>query len=124
MKVENVIIALVLFVIATVVSFIVNGYKISVLTKKKRKKKTIIVELRYLELTSNLVYEKLLVPNVVFMVSLINAFIITLTFLVVTILPVPIIFQLVIGFALLFGLIYSIYGIYGKLLILKGYDKK
>ena len=53
-----------------------------------------------------------------------NAFIISFTVVVLYILDLFIIWQFLIGFILLVGLIYSIYEIYGNILVKKGYIKK
>ena len=48
------------------------------------------------------------------MFPLINSFIITLVTLILELINIPYIFKLIIGFVLLFGLIYALYEIYGK----------
>ncbi|MCR5787938.1 MAG: hypothetical protein K6G37_02520, partial [Bacilli bacterium] len=53
--------------------------------------------------------------------SLINGFIISVTVTVISNIKLHIAWQLLIGFALVFGLIYSVYEIYGRHLVKKGW---
>lgn len=56
-------------------------------------------------------------------IALINAFIIAFTCVAISIVEMKLMWQLLIGFVLLFALIYSIYEIYGRVLIKKGWGK-
>ena len=56
-------------------------------------------------------------------VALINAFIIAFTCVAISIVEMKLVWQLLIGFVLLFALIYSIYEIYGRTLLKKGWGK-
>ncbi len=56
-------------------------------------------------------------------VALINAFIISFTCVAITIFEMKLMWQLLIGFVLLFSLIYSIYEIYGRILVKKGWGR-
>ena len=60
---------------------------------------------------------------VFFMVSLIDAFIISFVFVVITIIPWDMGFSMLLGFVLLFGLIYALYEILGRVLVKKGWSK-
>jgi hypothetical protein len=93
---------------------------------KKPRKKDIkeIIEIKYLSITYGIVKEKILTKKFMFIISIIDAFIISSVFLVITLLPYGIFWQLLVGFAMLLGLIYSIYSILGRVLSKKGYDQK
>ena len=125
MNQENIIITCIAFVVISIVLFLYNGYKASILLNKKKKKykKSEITEVKYLSLTYGLKKEKLMLPKIILLISIVDAFIISIVFLVVTMLPWAIIWQLLVGFVLLLGLIYSIYGIIGKILVKKGYQE-
>ncbi len=56
-------------------------------------------------------------------IALINAFIIAFTCVAISIVEMKLVWQLLIGFVLLFSLIYSIYEIYGHILLKKGWGK-
>lgn len=122
----DLIIAAVAFVIISVFLYFFYLKKITVSKSKKKKKKEAreIIEIRYLVLTYNLNKEKLLKPSIILLISILDALIITGVFLVVVHIPYAIIWQLLTGFVLLLGLIYSIYNILGRILVKKGYDKK
>ena len=122
---ENFIIAGIAFIIVFTVLYALNDYKLKAIKKNKRKKgkEYTILELRFLALSNNLKMEKLLQKKFIIIISLINAFIITSVFLVIILLPWSIVWQLLLGFVLLLGLIYAFYGIMGAILKKKGYDK-
>ena len=52
--------------------------------------------------------------RMIIMISLINAFIISVVSSIVMLMPFAIMWQLIVAFALLFGLIYALYEIYGR----------
>ncbi len=83
-------------------------------TKKGKKKIKSIGELDYLvtkfKLDSNLINK----DKAIIWFSLINSFIISFTSCLIVLIPMKLIWQLLIAFALLFGLIYSLYEIYGR----------
>ncbi len=91
--------------------------------KKKNKKLEDFVGLSYLIPKFKLDINKMNLNYVFFMVSLINAFIISFVFMVVTIIPWNVGFSMLLGFVLLFGLIYALYEIYGRILVKKGWSK-
>ena len=91
--------------------------------KKKKKEAREIIEIRYLMITYNLKKEKLLTRNIILLISVIDAFIICSVFLVIGFIPYAIIWQLMVGFVLLLGLIYSIYNILGRILVKKGFGE-
>ena len=118
----NIIISVVAFVVITVFLYLSNLRKISK-KKKNKKKNNEIVEVRYLTITYNLQKEKLLQPKILFIISILDAFIICVVFLLVVLLPWKIYWQLLLGFVIMIGLIYSLYGILGKILEKRGYKK-
>ena len=91
--------------------------------KKKNKKLEDFVGLSYLIPKFKLDINKMNLNYVFFIVSLINAFIISFVFMVVTIIPWNVGFSMLLGFVLLFGLIYALYEIYGRILVKKGWSK-
>ena len=125
MKLENNIFAGIAFVLLTIFLYLWNSRKARIMLgkKKKKNKKYEIIEVKYLVLTYGLSKEKLLTPKIIFLTSIIDAFIIALVFLIVMLLPWKIYWQLLVGFVLLMGLIYSLYGILGKILVKKGYKE-
>ena len=91
--------------------------------KKKNKKLEDFVGLSYLIPKFKLDINKMNLNYVFFMVSLINAFIISFVFVVITIIPWDMGFSMLLGFVLLFGLIYALYEILGRGLVKKGWSK-
>ena len=127
MEKENLIISAIAFVIMIIFFYLRNLYKIGKLRKGKRKRKNKsyeIIEVKYLSITQNLDKDKLLNSKIMLLFSIVNALIIDFVFLVVITLKMPIIVKMLMGLLLFLGLIYSVYGILGKILIKRGYDKK
>lgn len=89
----------------------------------KKLKYTSIGELNYLLKKFNLDRKKLPVRKMLLNFSLLDAFIMAFTASFITSLPVNTVFQMLIGFVLLFALIYALYEIYGRHLV-KKYKKK
>lgn len=92
-------------------------------SKKKNKKLEEFVGLSYLIPKFKLDINKMDLNYVFFMVSLIDAFIISFVFVVITIIPWDMGFSMLLGFVLLFGLIYALYEILGRGLVKKGWSK-
>ena len=92
-------------------------------SKKKNKKLEEFVGLSYLIPKFKLDINKMDLNYVFFMVSLIDAFIISFVFLVISSIPWSIGFSMLLGFVLLFGLIYALYEILGRVLVKKGWSK-
>ena len=119
-----------LFIIVYLVDyFLINKRKLTLIknkgiTKKGKKKKIKnISEVDYLTAKFKLKENNLNLDSIIMVISLINAFIISLVSSIVMLLPFAIMWQLIIAFALLFGLIYSLYEIYGRHLKHKGEGK-
>ncbi len=122
---------IVLFVIVFVVDyFLINKRKLNLIknkgiTKKGKKKKIkSISEIDYISLKFKLDSKKLDMDKMIIVISLINAFIISIVSSVVMLMPFAIMWQLIVAFALLFGLIYALYEIYGRHLKHKEEKKK
>lgn len=85
--------------------------------KKKKKKKTEIMEVDYLVRKFGIPKEYLLNVRIFKKMAIINAFIISLVSTIIMFLPIHMSLQFLVGFALLFGLIYSLYEILGRSII-------
>ncbi|MBE6154671.1 MAG: hypothetical protein E7163_03780 [Firmicutes bacterium] len=127
---ESLLIFLTLFIIIFIVDyFFINKRKLKLLnnngTTKKGKKKKVknISEIDYLVAKFKLDKRKLNKENMILWISIINSFIISIVSSVIIMFPFKIMWQLLIAFVLLFGLIYSLYEIYGSYLKRKE-DKK
>ena len=110
-----------LFSIVFVVDyFLINKRKLNLIknkgvTKKgKRKKIKNISEVDYLSAKFKLDTKKLDMDKMIIVISIINAFIISIVSSVIMLMPFAIMWQMIIAFALLFGLIYALYEIYGR----------
>ena len=82
------------------------------------------MELNYLISKFKLDKNKILYKPVCLYCSLFNGFIISLTVTIISNIKLKMMWQLLIGFVLLFGLIYSVYELYGRHLVKKGWKKK
>ena len=112
---------IVLFMIVFVVDyFLINKRKLNLIknkgVNKKGKKRKIrnISEVDYLTTKFKLDSKKLNLDKMIVVISLINSFIISIVSSVVMLMPFAIMWQLIVAFALLFGLIYALYEIYGR----------
>ena len=114
-----IVIALVMIVFV-VDYFLINKRKLNLIknkgvTKKgKRKKIKNISEVDYLSAKFKLDTKKLDMDKMIIIISIINAFIISIVSSVIMLMPFAIMWQMIIAFALLFGLIYALYEIYGR----------
>lgn len=87
----------------------------------KKKKKVDIMEISYLAFKFKIEKTSLYKKSIILWISFLNAFIISLVSTVISSIPLKMGWQLLIGFVLLFGLIYAIYDIFGRILVKKGY---
>ncbi len=110
----NILFFLGLFLAIYVLTYCMNLYKL------KKKKQKNISELNYLILKFHLDKKKLKVRSMLIWFSIIDAFIISFVTTFITIIKLDTIWQILIGFVLLFVLIYAFYEIYGRHLINKG----
>ena len=95
-------------------------------TKKTAKKKEInkeIGEINYLVGKFDLDKKKINYKSAILWISIINAFIISLVSTVISAIPAHLIWQLAVGFVMIFALIYALYEIYGRILVKKGCKK-
>lgn len=117
-----------LFIIIFLVNyFLILKRGLNNISKKKKKKRNKTIEefvgLSYLVPKFKLDVDKMNLNYVFIWVSLINAFIITLVVIILYLIPWDMSFKLLLGFVLLFGLIYSLYEILGRHLVKKGWKK-
>lgn len=117
----SVYIFIVLFIVVFLVDyFLINKRKLTLIknkgvTKKGKKKKIKnISEIDYLNAKFKLKQKDLDMDKMIIIISLINAFIISIVSSVIMLMPFAIMWQMIIAFALLFGLIYALYEIYGR----------
>ena len=112
--------ALYLFVILMIIVFLVDYYLINkkrlylITNKGKNKKIKNIGELDYLIMKFKLDKKKINQNKAIFWIAIINSFIISSVSCVIMLIPLKLMWQMLIAFALLFALIYSIYEIYGR----------
>lgn len=128
MKDIDLIISIITFFIVFLLSYMFSMNKVNNILKNKKSKKSKKKEIKifgvtYLVLKFNLKKERLLTKKMILIISLLEAFIISTVFFVISFLPLNPIWQMLIGFMLLFGFIYSIFGIFGSILLKRGYDK-
>ena len=90
---------------------------------KKKDKLRDILELNYIITKFNLDKKKMPIKKCLLHFTLINALIISLTVTILSMLDIFIGWKFLIGFILLFGLIYAIYELYGNMCIKKGWKK-
>ena len=99
----------------------INGTK--KIKKKKKDKKIEVLEAKYLNIRYH-VSEKLLLTNkMLWIYAIINTIIMVSVFLIITLIKCNFVWQILLGFVLLMGLIYSLYEILGKILIRKENEK-
>ncbi len=98
---------------------VISGKK----TKKNKKKETTIMELEYLKNRFKLDLFKVDLDYCIKWFAFLNSFIISITSTIIMLIPWNMIFQLMIGFVLLMGLIYSLYELFGRHLVKKGWTR-
>jgi hypothetical protein len=112
MNLNSPIFILLFFAIIYIAIFIVNI--LMNLRKVKKKKYDNIGEMNYLINKFKLSKDKINYKKEIIFISLINSFIISSVGVFVTCLDIALPLQLLIGFILLFALIYAMYEIYGR----------
>ena len=117
MKLNSPLFILLFFLALYLIIFLINY----LLNKRKVKKKNYeaIGEMNYLVSKFKLDRKKINYQKEILYISLINSFIISSVGTFVTCLDIMIMLQLGIGFVLLFALIYALYEIYGRHLLMK-----
>lgn len=115
---------IIFFIVLMLVIFIIDYlFVMKRKLKSKKKKNKEIMEINYLITKFKLDKNKVLMKPMCLWCSLINGFIISLVVTVISNIKVYMMWQLLIGFVMLFALIYSIYEIYGRHLVRKGWKK-
>ena len=109
------------FGILLVISFLI--FIIMYLRNIKKNRPSKIGSINYLISKFNLDKKKLNYKFLAFIASITNAFIISFTCTVISILPLDLIWQMLIGFVMLFILIYLIYELIGRYCLKKGWKK-
>ena len=107
------------FVILLPKTKVMSGKKV----KKNKKKELTIMELEYLKNRFKLDLFKVDLDYCIKWFAFLNSFIIALTSTVIMFIPWHMIFQLMIGFVLLMGLIYALYELFGRHLVKKGWTR-
>ncbi len=99
-----------------------RGYKLIVKKKKKKRTKSLeeFIGISYLVLKYNVDLNKCNLNYLFLSLSFINAFIITIVFIIISMLSWNLSMSMLLGFVLLFGLIYAIYELLGRYLKKKG----
>lgn len=99
-----------------------RGYKLIVKKKKKKRTKNLeeFIGISYLVLKYNVDLNKCNLNYLFMSLSFINAFIITIVFIIISMLSWNLSMSMLLGFVLLFGLIYAIYELLGRYLKKKG----
>ncbi len=104
--------------------FVFIVYKILLSRKIKKNKEAEITEFSYLIPKFNLDKKQIKYARTTTEIALINAFIISFVATIISSIPVGLVYQLLIGFVMIFALIYSLYEIYGRHLAKKWGNKK
>ena len=110
---------LIIFCLLIILFYFYNLFKASQMLKNKKNRKNkdkYIFSVKYLMNKFKLKKENLLTKKMLFIYSVIDSFIITLVFMIISLIEIPFIIQLFMGFALLFALIYAIYELLGRYL--------
>lgn len=124
-------ISLIIGSITFILTFIVDYFvillpKYKVMAGKKtkiRKKEVNMMELQYLQARFQLDLFKVDLEYAIKWFAFINSFIIAFTSSVIILLPWNMIFQLMLGFVILLGLIYALYELLGRLFVKKGWKR-
>ena len=110
---------LIFFCLLVLIFYFYNLFIVLLLFKNKKNRKNkdkYIFSVKYLMNKFKLKKESLLTKKMLFIYSVIDSFIITLVFMIISLIEIPFIIQLFMGFALLFARIYAIYELLGRYL--------
>ncbi len=121
---ELLIIFSLIFLIVFIVYYMIlkNNYLKN--NKKKKKKKNDVTEILYLVSKFKLKKEDLINKKMFIIISLLNAFIISIVCTIIFLIDTPFYIRLIIGFVLLFALIYALYELLGRYLVKVGSDNE
>ena len=125
----------VLYVLVFLVDYLlINRRKYNAMFKKVKSKKSNKTstkkvankefgEINYLVGKFKLDKKKINYKSAILWISIINAFIISFVSTVISAIPAHMLWQLLVGFVLIFALIYALYEVYGRILVKKGWGK-
>ncbi len=91
--------------------------------KKTRKKEVTMMEMQYLQKKFKLDLFKVDLDYAIKWFAFINAFIISVTSTIIMMIPWNMLFQLMVGFVILLGLIYALYELLGRHFVKKGWQR-
>ena len=114
--------SLIIFSITFIVALLVYLVFINRRRLKKNKPK-LIMEISYLIGKFKLDEKKIVLKEMLNVTAVLNAFIIAFVGTLVAAVPLHIMWTMMIGFVLVFGMIYAVYEIYGRTLVKKGWQK-
>ena len=114
MTLENILFNLIFFMIVFLIIFLADFYVISKVKSKKKKIERMTSQDLYIIKKFDLDETRINLRQLNFHISIINAFIIAFVSTIVSITEFHIGVQLAISFVILFGLIYSLYELYGR----------
>ncbi len=114
MIIDNIFFNLIFYLISFLVVFLIDYFIINKEKKGRKKIEKMTSEGMFLIKRFDLDDKKINLTKLNFHIAIINAFIISTVTLIVCLTSLKIPFKLAIAFVLLFGLIYSIYEIYGR----------
>ena len=109
------IVCVIVFIVLSVVLYFYDMYMFNVMRKNKKNKKNkekYLFSVRYLMAKFKLPKELLIQNKMAFIYSLIDAFIITIVFMIIELIKLPFYIQILI----VFGLIYAMYELLGRYL--------
>lgn len=108
---------IILFVILFILLYFYYTFKMIQILNKKRNKKNkekFLFPVKYLSNKFKIDKNVLLTKKMILVYSLVDSFIMSLVIIIIELIPLPFGIQLLIGFILLFALIYSIYELLGR----------
>lgn len=108
---------IILFIVLFILLYFYYTFKmIQVLNKKRtrKNKEKFLFPVKYLSNKFKIDKNVLLTKKMVLIYSLVDSFIMSLVVIIIELIPLPFAIQLLIGFILLFALIYSIYELLGR----------
>ncbi len=123
---RTLIVCLIVFVILCIIFYFYDMFMFNVMRKNKKSKKNkekYLFSVRYLMAKFKLPKDLLIQNKMAFIYSLIDAFIITIVFMIIELINFPFYILIIIGFTLLFGLIYAMYEFLGRYLERKKNDE-
>ena len=124
MPIEEILLNVIFFLVVFLLVFIIDFYFISTKKEKKRRVDKLTSEADFIIKRYELDEKKVNLRKLNFHISIMNGFIISFVSTTISLIEVNITVQFLIGFVLLFALIYSVYEIYGRFMYKKIGKKK